>query len=338
MQDCPRNGHITREQLREMQAWPLEKKVQVTTCRIEEWYDLWGGQVYVAFSGGKDSTVLLDIVRGIYPDVPAVFSDTGLEYPEIREFVKTFDNVEIVRPQMSFKRVIETYGYPVVSKEQARYIRELRHSKSEKLRRIRTDGNRWGMGKVSKKWTHLVNAPFEIGEQCCNELKKKPNAIYEKQTGRKPYLGEMADESIKRTQDYMRFGCNAFGTNRPISRPIAFWTEQDIFRYISRNGLKIASVYGQIQSQGRDNGYTCTGVKRTGCVFCAFGAHLEKEPNRFQRLQKTHPQLWNYCIDNLGMGEVLDYIGVPYVWRPVPEQITLFDWLKEQQDNEGESD
>ena len=64
-----------------MQSWDLDKKIQVTQTRIIEWYEYFQGKVYVSFSGGKDSTVLLDIVRHIYPDVLAVYIDTGLEYP-----------------------------------------------------------------------------------------------------------------------------------------------------------------------------------------------------------------------------------------------------------------
>jgi len=75
------------------QALPLDLKIGLTKNRIRSWYEHWHGNVYVSFSGGKDSTVLLDLVRQDYPDVPAVFCDTGLEYPEIRDFVKTFDNV-----------------------------------------------------------------------------------------------------------------------------------------------------------------------------------------------------------------------------------------------------
>jgi 3'-phosphoadenosine 5'-phosphosulfate sulfotransferase (PAPS reductase)/FAD synthetase len=93
--------------------------------------------VYISFSGGKDSTVLLDIVRRDYPDVPAVFVDTGLEYPEIREFVKKFENVTIVRPTMNFRKVIDTYGYPFFSKEVSncvagarKYLRSLKELES----------------------------------------------------------------------------------------------------------------------------------------------------------------------------------------------------------------
>ena len=100
-----------------MQGWSLERKIQVTQTRILEWYLRFGGQVFVSFSGGKDSTVLLDIARRVYPDIPAVFVDTGLEYPELREFVKTKENVNWLRPRYPFPQIIEKYGYPVISKE-----------------------------------------------------------------------------------------------------------------------------------------------------------------------------------------------------------------------------
>ena len=113
----------TMKELQYKQRLPLEVKVKMTQQRIREWIREYGTDgVYVSFSGGKDSTVLLHIVRDMYPNVPAVFVDTGLEYPEIREFVRTFDNVEWIRPKMNFKKVIETYGYPFISKEMSSII------------------------------------------------------------------------------------------------------------------------------------------------------------------------------------------------------------------------
>lgn len=102
----------TKGDLQQMQSLPLSAKIQMTKRRIRDWYDYFSGQVYVSFSGGKDSTVLLHIAREIYPDIEAVFVNTGLEYPEIQRFVKTFDNATILRPKMRFDEVIKTYGYP----------------------------------------------------------------------------------------------------------------------------------------------------------------------------------------------------------------------------------
>ena len=69
------------EDLKRMQAMPLEDKIARTKLLIKEWYEFFNGKVAISFSGGKDSTVLLHIARQVYPDIPAVFYDTGLEYP-----------------------------------------------------------------------------------------------------------------------------------------------------------------------------------------------------------------------------------------------------------------
>ena len=116
----------SKSDLKQMQSIPLEAKIEMTKRRIREWYDNWEGMVYVSFSGGKDSTVLKHIVDGMYDDIPSVFVNTGLEYPEIQRFVREIKagkydcfnpDVEIIRPAMGFDEVIQKYGYPVVSKE-----------------------------------------------------------------------------------------------------------------------------------------------------------------------------------------------------------------------------
>lgn len=113
----------TIHELQMLQALPLSVKIEKTKLRIKEWVDEFGiDGVYVSFSGGKDSTVLLTICRELYPDMKAVFVDTGLEYPEIRDFVKTWDNVDWIKPKMNFKQVIEKYGYPFISKEVAECV------------------------------------------------------------------------------------------------------------------------------------------------------------------------------------------------------------------------
>ena len=130
----------------------------------------------------------------------------------------------------------------------------------------------------------------------------------------KPYLGMLAEESSIRKNAWIRNVCNSFSSSRPSSNPLSFWTEQDILHYLSRFEIPYASIYGEIKQDDSGKYYT-TGVNRTGCVFCGFGTHLEKEPNRFQKLKQTHPKLWNYCMKpwnegGLGMREVLNYIGV----------------------------
>lgn len=73
-----------------------------------------------------------------------------------------------------------------------------------------------------------------------------------------------------------------------------------------------------------------TGEQRTGCMYCAFGVTEEKEPNRFQRMQKNYPKRYELCmkpVENggLGMKRVLEYMDVPYeTWESVGQMCLKF--------------
>lgn len=308
----------TVEDLKKMQSWTLDKKIQVTKARIIEWYERNSGKVYISLSGGKDSTVLLHIARSIYPDIIAVYIDTGLEYPEVRKFALSQENVIKLKPAMNFKQVIATYGYPLISKEVSRDIYVARNCPNGKVAQKFVPDNphdlKYGMGYSMVKWNDLKDSEIPISHMCCDIMKKRPAKKFEKETGLKPITGMMACESRLRRNSWLQNGCNAFDGNRPISNPLAFWTEQDILHYLFDTHIPYASVYGEIV-QDENGKFHTTKCDRTGCVWCAYGVHNEREPNRFQRLKETHPKLWNYCMKpcsegGLGMREILEEIGV----------------------------
>ena len=413
------NAHQPSD-LAQMQSLPLESKIQMTKQRIKAWFESWtrfeicndktgktrfvtidtrefgaepplkenewiksavGGQVYVGFSGGKDSTVLADICARVCQQygytLYLLFVNTGLEYPEIQKFVKFFAEwlretyqievvLDIVRPKMRFDEVLKKYGYPVISKSVSNAVSGAKKSISKgeyslRLRLLGVSENEYGGLRVNdkydyekaaanskyeaKKHRYLLDAPFDSSDECCNVTKKAPAKSYAKKTGRKAILGTMAQESMLREKEWLRHGCNAFKKKEPNSQPLSFWTKQDILHYIKKYNTPYCSVYGDIVIDLNDDApaeqinlidylgeyepedkLKTTGCDRTGCIFCMFGCHLEKEPNRFQMLKETHPRQYEYCIgggemvdgkwqpnkQGLGLGYVLDYIGVKY--------------------------
>ena len=168
-------------------------------------------------------------------------------------------------------------------------------------------------------------------------MKKRAAHTYERESREKPIVAMMAEEGRQRFQTWTATGCNAFDGKRPMGKPMSFWTEQDVLRFIVDQELPIASVYGDIVASDGENDYGatlidcklhCTGCQRTGCMFCGFGSHLEKGENRFQRMRRTHPRHYDFCIGGgafdpadglwkptakgLGYARVLDFIGVAY--------------------------
>lgn len=313
----------TREDLKRLQAMSLDDKIEHSISMIEIFYMRERGGCYYSFSGGKDSTVLKSLMKidyngSLVKDVPFVFSDTGLEYPEIREFAMSQDNVTVIRPKLNFVEVLQKYGYPIISKHVSNGIEGARSNPNgSRARRIRgeytlRDGRR-SQYDLSK-WAPLMDLPIKISDRCCQDMKKGPMHIYERATKRHPITGTTAAESLIRKRSWIGRGCNSYSIQKgraAKSNPLAPWLEQDILHYIKRNDIEICSVYGDLvytDADGNeldtaldaDQPLKCTGCQRTGCMFCPFGVHLEKGTTRYQRMKITHRRQYEFM---LGGGE-----------------------------------
>ena len=302
----------TKEELKVLQSLPLKLKVLKTQQRIREWVTHFGvNGVYVAFSGGKDSTVLLNIVRNMYPNIEAVFVNTGLEYPEIQRFVKSFDNVKILYPELTFDKVIKKYGYPILSKTLSHSISIARNNPNGKVKKNVFSPDYKGFYAAYKyiALTDKTQTDFNVSDKCCDLMKKAPIHKYEKESGKVGIVATMTCESVARENAWLKTGCNAFDSKYKISKPMSFWTEQDVLKYIKKYDVKIADVYGEVIYDECVEKWFTTGEKRTGCIFCGYGAHLEKGEGRFSRLKYTHPKQYDFCMNGGGY----DGNGV---WKP----------------------
>ena len=397
----------TMSDLYQMQALPLTAKIRMTERRILDWVDYYGENgVYVSFSGGKDSTVLMDIVRNrLGIKIPAVFVDVPTQFPELKEFAQTWDDVEVLKPKISFVQVCEKYGFPMISKEVSEAVNsskkyltsvinkqnaltdrqtvagayafadmigvprrkeerleetyqnlrkgiipsDLKFKYGEPVRLLQLKGkvphkekgvltDEYSKRYDKSKYAFMLDAPFEISNMCCKVMKKNPLHSYSKKTGRRAITAQMASESILRTSQWLKNGCNGFEMKEPISNPMSFWTEQDVLLYIKENNIPICSVYGDIvedwdRFDGVEGQMTLsdlrgcenmelfdadrpllktTGCNRTGCMLCGFGCHLNND-NRFTLLKETHPKMYALLdvIKNNGvtMREAIEWIN-----------------------------
>ena len=386
----------TLDELKLLQALPLELKIAKTKARIKEWVDFYGVEgVCISFSGGKDSTVLLHIARSMYPNIKAVFSDTGLELPSIRSFVKTHENVDWLKPKLTFGEVVKQYGYPLFGKEISHaiwYARKIKltdndttpprknssTSKSlnitgETKTKLRISGGAIGFERATLDRTVYAkrlcvndttfqakvfldgqvggerpsifnkekylpacqNLPFLIGDVCCSIMKKRPFHAYGKENHKVPMIATLAEESMMRTQSWVRNGCNAFESKDPKSQPLSFWLEQDILQYIKDNNITIADIYGDIIYKDKNgNAYdntlcghcgklACSGVARTGCAFCGFGAgneHKTLGKSRYELLAEKYPQIYDFVLRG---GE---WVENPYYEPCAPEYDPVDGW------------
>ncbi len=297
---------MTTQELRTRQNWTLEQKIDHSIGAIEAFIARTGKVPYVSFSGGKDSTVLLDLVRRFVDrDIKGVFCNTGNEWPEIVRFVRQTDNVTIIWPTMTIKEVLAKHGFPLITKEQAKGIREAKYTKNAALLEKHLHGSRnsnYKSGKISDCWQFLIKAEFDVSEKCCDCLKKRPFHKYEKATGEAPILGIMAEESDLRQSQYVRRGgCNSF-EGRVASYPISIWTGKDSDEYLRKFNVPYSTIY--------DN----PGVRQTGCMFCGFGAHLGQGFSRFELLYDLHPKAYrlfmNYTNNGVTYRKALRRIGV----------------------------
>ncbi len=327
------------------QKQPYEFKVRYAELRAWEFYEECGRRdlnTHVSV-GGLDSITLLVFLRHIGIDVPAV-SVSALEDKSIQAVHKAL-GVEAVKPLRSKAAVIKEFGFPVLSKEIAGKIMLLQNP-SEKNRTVRHaiitgetgeyGGNRTGTRmQLPGKWLRLFGgadaegaalgyqaAPFKVSDRCCYYLKEKPCDIWAKEHNSVPYLGLMASEGGRREKALMMHGCNYFGESTIRSAPFAIFDRQDVLRLAVELDVPVPEIYGRIVREPSGLLRT-TKAQRTGCSMCGFGIHLDKRPHTFDLLYDRNPQEWDFWMNKVGWGEVLDYIGVE--WRQDGRQTTLFD-------------
>lgn len=335
------------------QQLTYEEKVQHAEKRVWEFINECGkrGLECHVSVGGLDSITLLLFLRSLHINIPAI-SCSHLEDKSIQKIHKELGIINIpplikdVTPEAKTiywnkAEVLNTFGFPVLSKEIANKIETLANptERNKTVRHAIMTGETGELGgfqknsrmRMSQKWlekfggygnedegTNYQIPPFKVSSKCCYYLKEKPCDNWAKEHNSVPFLGLMASEGGRREKSLMINGCNYFGKSTIRSAPFAIFNRQDLLQLALDLNVPVPEIYGTIERNEKGELYT-TKAQRTGCSMCGFGIHLEKRPHRFDQLRENNPKEWEYwmfncCTDEngnkYGWSKVLDYIGV----------------------------
>ena len=276
------------ETLKERQQWTLSQKIDHSLGVIDQFNSHFNGQVFVSFSGGKDSVAMLSLVEMIIPKVKCMFVMTGCESPSVCRFVREMKsdghNIDIVKPDKTLRQVFAEYGFPLVSKEVSHHVCQVRRNPDCATAKM-TTANKTRHG-IPARWLYLIDEPYNVSDRCCFWLKKQPAYNYTKRTGLRPFIGLTATESHMRTMAYLkRGGCNAFfedSKHHAASWPLAIWNEDDVWQFINDRHLPLPDIYQH-------------GANRTGCMGCGFGAHIHGES--LEVMQRLWPRWYAMVMD-----------------------------------------
>jgi len=324
-------------------SMPLSAKVRYSMRVISEYLDVYGVEgTYCSLSGGMDSVVLRHLINRVTGghNVESIYLDTWMEDPRIRRYVLDFPNVKRLKPELSMKEIVLKYGWCFPSKDVSEAINAYREGKEWAIRKLHGLDYRENYSEyrqrykkfliVAEEWDDIKISPY-----CCFAQKEGPAMKYEKETGKHPFLGLRAEESARRTDAYLKTGCNSFDTRhwyneetgeygeeavaRPVSKPLSIWTKQDILQYHLDNDITPAAPYGIIYEYGTCPGQlnwygdkpcgklACSGDSRTGCIFCPVGCHLDNFA-KFKGVKEYNKKLYDYCMEELGERKLLERV------------------------------
>lgn len=341
-----------------------EEKIDIATERVLEWTEICAdhGKKYAVSVGGLDSIVLLLFVRKILGECEGI-SVSALEDTSIQEVHREL-GVTAIKPDMNFVQVLNTYGFPVLSKQIAADIEHLQTPKNQANKRLlyynhalmTGETGPWGgfvkseSMQMEDKWLRLFGghyaedrpdldckiAPFKVSDRCCGVMKEAPSIRYQQEHDIFPFLGLMQIEGGQRRYSLRKYGCNYVGKSTARSCPFNYFSRQDLLTLALELNAPIPKVYGEIV-RDPDGTLRTTKAQRTGCNMCGFGIQLETRPHRFDRLKERNPKYWEFlmykCVTDetgtYGWGRVLDYLGIEWENEPgqLKGQMNIFDFI-----------
>ena len=257
-----RLGRVVKR-LAECYRQPLSRKIKMADTVLKTLFRA-TDKVAVAFSGGRDSLVALDLARKIKPDITVIFVNTGIEFPESLEYTRQLAkdwNLKFheANARVNFWRLTEEQGIPVAGRGNTTFMRDL----SEK-------------------------AGVKLSNSCCHRMKETPaRQFYRDHDIEGTVTGLRVSESLMRKLNFADYGALRYSSTYRtlISWPLYAWLDEDIAKYIKKNNLPLNPIY--------DMGY-----KRVGCWACL--QDMFHKDSRLFTLQEQHPNMYKTVEKKFG--------------------------------------
>lgn len=251
---------------------------------------------YISYSGGKDSTILSELVDMSIPTntIPRVYSNTGIELDMIEKFVldKSLKDSRIImlKPSISIKETLEKYGYPFKNKIHAHCVHLYQNEPDRNMWKGYT-GQRpehWHSRECPKilKYQFTPNFNIKISDKCCYYMKELPLIKWARENNKKySMIGLMQEEGGRR----MRSSCLVFkGKKLNKFQPMVSLTKEWEEWFINKFDIEICDIYKPPYN-----------FNRTGCKGCPFAINLQKE---LDTLEEFFPNERKQC---------------EYIWEPI---------------------
>lgn len=306
-----------KEHYKELLNMNLNQKEEWARFKIKEFFN-WAienkiNEILISFSGGKDSTVLMELVISeraklqcdikltpayameiTFPETIKFIKSTVKKYQEKYDFV---NSLYLVPPKKKWKEILNKHGYPIYSKIFSNNINKMVNANTKTQQLL------YGFGmkdstffKIPKDRLFLLDKAFtryKIANKCCDYIKGGL-----KHDKRPKFIGTLTEESEIRKRSWINNGCNIYSNQEAQSRPLSLWKEDEIINFIIKNKIEINPVYGLDLETKKMR------FKRLGCSSCPFGSQFEKEKNRFELLKDYDPVLFESQFINTGMYKV----------------------------------
>ena len=273
---------------------------------------------YISFSGGKDSTVLHYLVDMALPDnkIPRVFSNTGIEYQKIVEFVKSLaekdDRFEIITPNKNIKKTLEDVGYPFKSKDHSDKVNIFQSmgfdsiTVNKYLSETKKDGSKNAFACPKKlKYQFSNDFKLKVSRNCCVELKKKPFKKWAKENNK-----TITITGMRKSEGGPRLRLNCIVTDKEKNvvkfHPLAVVSDDWENWFVDKYNIRLCDLY-----------YEPYNFKRTGCKGCPYNLELQKDLNMMAKLL---PKEREQC---------------ELIWKPVYDEYRRIGYRLRKEEQDG---